>query len=306
LSNGACPEKQSCPEILHCIEYTFYYSGVLSNLRLRWKTKGALNPQYWIYFLLFRNLSNSALALKNSVALEFFTVLKYILSFRIFEQLALVLKKRVILKIFIVWNILFTFRIFEQLALVLKKRVCSRIFHCIEYLFFIIQDFWATCACPEKNRVAQKIFTVLEYILSFRIFEQLSLALKNRVALKIFTVFFIIQDFWATCACPENRVCPEIFQARGGCRPHASYAYAHVLSFAYRGRLRKWRAHCSTVGLHFVTKYGNKPAKVHLILRYSRSFVPWDCWTHTSWQVMQRESGMLIAVSHVGLRLYFV
>jgi len=23
---------------------------------------------------------------------------------------------------------------------------------------------------------------------------------------------FTIQDFWATCACPENRVCPEIFQ----------------------------------------------------------------------------------------------
>ena len=36
----------------------------------------------------------------------------------------------------------------------------------------------------------------------------------------------------------------------------------------------------------------------------SRRFVAWDCWTHTSWQVMQRDSDMLIAVSHV--RLYFV
>jgi len=53
------------------------------------------------------------------------------------------------------------------------------------------------------------------YVLLFRIFEQLALALKNRIALKIFTVFFIIQDFWATTACPENRVCPKIFQARG-------------------------------------------------------------------------------------------
>jgi len=50
---------------------------------------------------------------------------------------------------FIVWNILFTFRIFEQLALVLENRVCPRIFHLIEYVFFNIQDVWATCTCPE-------------------------------------------------------------------------------------------------------------------------------------------------------------
>jgi len=36
----------------------------------------------------------------------------------------------------------------------------------------------------------------------------------------------------------------------------------------------------------------------------SRRIVAWDCWTHTSWQVMQRDSDMLIAVSHV--HLYFV
>ena len=36
----------------------------------------------------------------------------------------------------------------------------------------------------------------------------------------------------------------------------------------------------------------------------SRCFVVWDCWTHASWQVIQRDSDMLIAVSHV--HLYFV
>ena len=36
----------------------------------------------------------------------------------------------------------------------------------------------------------------------------------------------------------------------------------------------------------------------------SRWFVARDCCTQTSWQVMQRDSGMLIAVSHV--HLYFV
>jgi len=36
----------------------------------------------------------------------------------------------------------------------------------------------------------------------------------------------------------------------------------------------------------------------------SRRFVAWDCWKYTSWQVMQRDSDMLIAVSRV--HLYFV
>jgi len=35
-----------------------------------------------------------------------------------------------------------------------------------------------------------------------------------------------------------------------------------------------------------------------------RRFIAWDCWTQTSWQVMQRDSDMLIAVSHV--HSYFV
>jgi len=35
-----------------------------------------------------------------------------------------------------------------------------------------------------------------------------------------------------------------------------------------------------------------------------RCFVAWNCWMQTSWQVMQRDSDMLIAVSHV--HLYFV
>ena len=86
-------------------------------------------------------MSNGACP-ENRVALEFFTVLKYILSVRIFEQLALALKNRVALKIFTVLNILFTFRIFEQFALALK------------------------------DRAALEFFTVLKYILSFRIFEQ--------------------------------------------------------------------------------------------------------------------------------------
>jgi len=67
-----------------------------------------------MYFLSFRIFEQLALALKNRVALEFFTVLNmYFLSFRIFEQLALALKNRVALEFLTVLEILFTFRIFE-------------------------------------------------------------------------------------------------------------------------------------------------------------------------------------------------
>ena len=70
----------------------------------------------------------------------------------------------------------------------------------------------------------------IENFFTVQVFEQLALALKTEFALKFFTVlniyFFIFPDFWATCACPENRVCPEIFQAGGRPPPHPpSYAY---------------------------------------------------------------------------------
>jgi len=68
---------------------------------------------------------------------------------------------------------------------------------CIEN-FFAVHDFGATCACPENNRVALKIFTLVNILFVFRIFEQLALALKNRDPLKmltVFNIFFTIQDF---------------------------------------------------------------------------------------------------------------
>ena len=49
------------------------------------------------------------------------------------------------------WIYFLPLRIFEQLEIALKNRVCPEYFYCVEYIFFIIQDFWATCACPEKQ-----------------------------------------------------------------------------------------------------------------------------------------------------------
>ena len=95
----ACPEN-SCPGIFHCIEYTFYIQNF-------WVTCACPEKQRvpWIYcieciFFLFRIFEKLALALKNRVALEFFTVLKHILWFRIFEELAVALKTEFALKSF--------------------------------------------------------------------------------------------------------------------------------------------------------------------------------------------------------------
>jgi len=119
----------ACPENFHCIEYTFYHSGFLSNF---------------------------VLALKNRVALKFFTVL----------------------------NIRFTIRIFEQLALALKKRECPEIFHCIECAFHI-QDFWATCACPE-NQSCPGVFHSIEYTFYIQDFWATCACLENRICPEIF------------------------------------------------------------------------------------------------------------------------
>jgi len=79
--------------------------------------------------------------------------------------------------------------------------------HCIENIF-TVQDFWATCACPEKQ-FPLKFFTVLNIFLTTQNFwATLCLPWKTAFALKIFTVLktFYIQDFWATCVCPEFTV----------------------------------------------------------------------------------------------------
>jgi len=51
--------------------------------------------------------------------------------------------------------------------------------------FFIIQDFSATCDCPEKQSCPEN-FHCIEHTFTFRIFEQLALALKTEFALKFF------------------------------------------------------------------------------------------------------------------------
>jgi len=74
-------------------------------------------------------VSNFALALKNRVALEFFTLLNILFTFRSFEQLACACPEKQSCPEFTVLIIYFlSFRIFEQLALSLKNRVALEFF----------------------------------------------------------------------------------------------------------------------------------------------------------------------------------
>ena len=131
--------------------------------------------------------------------------------------------------------------------------------HCIEH-FFNVQDFWATCACLEKQRLPWNFSLYWMWFLYSKFLRNLRLHRKQSVPWihYIEYTFFIIQDFWATCACPEqhelpwyfslywnifiiqdcwatctcpeNRVCPEIFQDRGGGRPAPDPRLVHLWS----------------------------------------------------------------------------
>ena len=132
------------------------------------------------------------------------------------------------------WIYFLPFRIFEQLCACPEKQSCPRSFHCIEYTFYI-QEFWATCIhMPWKTEGALNsqywlyIFyhsgflsnlrfhwkTELPwnfslylnmYFLSFRIFEQLAVALKTEFALKFFK--------------PGGRPTPRLVRLWGGIYP---------------------------------------------------------------------------------------
>jgi len=106
-------------------------------------------------------------------------------------------KNRVALKNFTVLDILFTFRIFNNLCCP-ENRVSPEILHCIKY-FFYHSGFLSNFVLSLKNRGCPEFTVLIIYFLSFRIFEQLALALKNRVALIYFHcikhVFYIILEF---------------------------------------------------------------------------------------------------------------
>ena len=66
--------------------------------------------------------------------------------------------------------------------------------NCIEH-FFTVHYFWATCACPEKNRVALKIFTVVNNVLfTFRICNNFRLTCKQSFPwnFSLYWIYFLL------------------------------------------------------------------------------------------------------------------
>jgi len=137
--------------------YTFYIQG-FEKLAVALKNKGC--PEFTvmnIYLLLFRIFEELALALKNTVVLEIFAVLKYVLSFRIFSNLRLPWKTE------LPWNF-------------------SLYWICIFYR----SGFLSNLFLPWKTEFPWYFSLYWNIFLSFRIFEQLALALKTEFALKFF------------------------------------------------------------------------------------------------------------------------
>ena len=131
--------------------YIFYYSGVLSNLRLPWKTQLPWDfLLYWIYFLHSEFLSNLRLPWKTEVCLN---LLYWIYIFHhsgVLSNLRLPWK-RVAQNFFAVWNILLTFRIFEQLALALKTELPWKF--SLYWLYFLHSEFLSNLRLPWKTEV---------------------------------------------------------------------------------------------------------------------------------------------------------
>ena len=209
--NCACPESRVYPE-LTVFNIHFYHSGFLSNLRFPWNFS-----LYWNIFYHSGFLSNLRLPWKQScpeifycidtsfiiqdfeqhaLALKFFTVLTYFYHSGFLSNLRLPWKQNCP-EIFRCIDIFLSFRIFEQLALALKTELPWN-FSLYWYIFYH-SGFLSNLRLPWKQS-----------LIWINCFEH---------------IFFIIQDFWATCVCPENRVCPELtvlnrFATRGGiCLP---------------------------------------------------------------------------------------
>ena len=168
---------------MHCFEYISYHSGFLCNLRLPWNTEFTLKIFTVLNILLHSGLlSNLPLPWKTKCSLN---SLHWIYIFYLSEflsNLRLPWKTELLWYFSLYWNI------------------------------FIIQDFWATCACPE-NRVCIENFHCIEWMrfLHSGFLSNLHLPWNTEFALNslYWRYIFIFQDFWATCTCFENRVCPD-------------------------------------------------------------------------------------------------
>jgi len=176
----------------------FHHSAFLNNLHLPWKT---VFPEIFhcidcILFIIQEILATCACHEKQ-IWPEILHCIEIFLSFRIFEQLSnLYFSWK-----FSLYEIYFLHSVFLSNLRLPWKTECA-LNSLTECIFFIIQDFWATCICAEKQSCPE----------IFHCFE----------------IFFIIQEVWATCACPEN-----IISSRGAATPR--HPPRMLMGLWYRG-----------------------------------------------------------------------
>ena len=154
LSNLRLPWKTELPWNFSLYWIYVIHSGVLSNLRLPWQTELSRNFSLHGIYSYIQNFWASSTCPEKQSCPDIFTVLNmYFLLFRSFEQPVLVLKNRGCPDIFHCIEYIFYYSGFLSNLWLPWKQSCPDIIHCIERVFFIIHDFWATWACPDKQRV---------------------------------------------------------------------------------------------------------------------------------------------------------
>ena len=141
------------------------------------------------------------------------------------------------------------------------------------WIYFLPFRIWATCACFEKE--LPRYFTVLNILFTFRIWATCAFPEKQRVSRIhcIEYIFFIIRDL-SSLACPENRVCPEIFQAQGGATAPPSRTPKEIILWW----IRMWRAilkHETTGKTLRKTRKSNNLLKSKTQARWGPGFYIW-------------------------------
>jgi len=150
---------------------------------------------HWIHnFFTVQHFLTLALALKNRVFLDFFHCIDYTL-FIIQDIWAICAcpEKQIWPEILHCIEMFLSFRIFEQIMFAWNFS--------LYWIYFLHSGFLSNLRLTWKAECALNSLTDCIF-LSFRVFEQLALALKNRVVLKIFTVlkYFLLFRYFEQLA----------------------------------------------------------------------------------------------------------
>jgi len=141
----ACPEKQGCPGIFHCIEYTFYIQEFWAIcMRLPCKTEGALNSQYWLYIFYHSGfLSNLHFPWKRGLPWNFSLYWNIFYHSEFLSNLRLPWKTELPWNFSLYWIYVIHSEVSSNLRLPWKSELPRKF--SLYGIYFYIQNFWAIC-----------------------------------------------------------------------------------------------------------------------------------------------------------------